>query len=85
MDGEMSMWKQPLWYWVKWLNAWPFSVEALSGVFDFTHAPFVQSFVEVRIERSMRRVVLILNGVRAPLRWSDLQTGGTVRPLGPSE
>jgi uncharacterized membrane protein HdeD (DUF308 family) len=82
MAAEMPMWKQPFWYWIKWLKAWPFSVEALSGVFDFNHAPFFQSFMEVRVERSKRRVVLILNGVHGPLRWSDLQTGGTVRPPG---
>jgi hypothetical protein len=43
-------------------KAWPFSVEALSAV-DFNRAPFFQSFMEVRVERSRRRVVLILNGV----------------------
>jgi hypothetical protein len=31
---------------------WPFSVEALSAVFDFNRAPFFQSFAEVRVERS---------------------------------
>jgi hypothetical protein len=48
-------------------------VEALSGVFDFNHAPFFQSFMEVRDERSKRRVLLILKGVDGPLRWRDLQ------------
>jgi Calcineurin-like phosphoesterase len=82
MEAEMPIWKQPFWYWIKWLKAWPFSVEALSGVFDFNHAPFFQSFIEVRVERSKRRVVLVLNGARGPLRWSDLQTGSAVRPPG---
>ena len=36
--------------------------------------------MEVRVERSKRRVVLILNGVHGPLHWRDLQTGGTVIP-----
>ena len=62
MDAEMPMWKQPFWYWIKWFKAWPFSIEALSGIFDFNHAPFFQSFMEVRVERSKRRVVLTLNG-----------------------
>jgi hypothetical protein len=44
----------------------------LSGPFDFNHAPFFQSFMEVRVERSSKRVVLILNGVDGPLRWRDL-------------
>jgi len=80
MDAEMPLWKQPFWYWIKWFNAWPFSVEALSGLFDFNHAPFFQSFMEIRVERSKKRVVLILNGVDGPLRWRDLQLGGTVLP-----
>jgi hypothetical protein len=80
MDAEMPIWKQPFWYWIKWFKAWPFSVEALSGLFDFNHAPFLQSFMEVRVERSRSRVVLILNGVDGPLRWRDLQIGGTVLP-----
>jgi len=81
MDAETPAWKQPFWYWIKWAKAWPFSVEALSGLFDFNHAPFFQSFMEVRVERSKSRVVLILNGVDGPLRWQDLQTGGAaMRP-----
>jgi hypothetical protein len=82
MDAEMPLWKQPFWYWIKWFNAWPFSVEALSGLFDFNHAPFFQSFMEVRVERSRKRVVFILNGVHGPLHWRDLQTGGAVPPPG---
>jgi hypothetical protein len=82
MEAEMPIWKQPFWYWIKWFKAWPFSVETLSGIFDFNHAPFFQSLMEVRVERSKRRVVLILNGVHGPLRWGDLQTSGTVLPPG---
>jgi hypothetical protein len=82
MDAEMPLWKQPFWYWIKWFKAWPFSVEALSGIFDFNRAPFFQSFMEVRVERSKRRVVLILNGVDGPLHWRDLQIGGAVLPEG---
>jgi len=78
LDAETPLWKQPFWYWIKWFHAWPFSVEALSGLFDFNHAPFFQSFMEVRVERSRQRVVLVLNGVSGPLRWRDLQIGGAV-------
>jgi hypothetical protein len=80
LDAETPAWKQPFWYWIKWLNAWPFHVEALSGLFDFNHAPFFQSFMEVRVERSKRRVVLALNGIHGPLQWRELQTGGAVLP-----
>jgi hypothetical protein len=82
LDAEMPIWKQPFWYWIKWFKAWPFSIEALSGLFDFNHAPFFQSFMEVRVERSKKRVVLILNGVHGSLHWRDLQTGGTLIPPG---
>ena len=82
MNDEMPLWKQPFWYWINWFNAWPFSVEALSGFFDFNRAPFFQSFMEVRVERSKKRVVLILNGVHGPLQWRDLQIGGAVIPAG---
>ena len=82
LDAETPAWKQPFWYWIKWIRAWPFSVEALSGLFDFNRAPFFQSFLEVRVERSKRRVVVVLNGTDGPLRWRDLQIGGGVVPPG---
>jgi hypothetical protein len=36
--------------------------------------------MQVRVERSKRRVVLSLYGVDGPLHWRDLQTGGAVLP-----
>jgi hypothetical protein len=80
LDAETPLWKQPFWQWIKWFKAWPASVEALSGLFDFNRAPFFQSFMQVRVDRSKRRVVLTLYDVDGPLRWSDLQTGGVVLP-----
>ncbi len=82
LDAETPACRQPFWYWIKWFRAWPFSVEALSGLFDFNRAPFFQSFLEVRVERSKRRVVVVLNGTDGPLRWRDLQIGGGVVPPG---
>jgi hypothetical protein len=38
--------------------------------------------MEVRVERSKRRVVLVLNGIHGPLQWRDLEIGGTVLPAG---
>jgi hypothetical protein len=76
LDAETPFWKWPAWWWVRRFGAWPFSVEALSAVFDFNRAPFFQSFVEVRVERSQRRVVFALIGVDGPLRWRDVQVGG---------
>ncbi|HKA81872.1 MAG TPA: metallophosphoesterase, partial [Xanthobacteraceae bacterium] len=82
LQAETPLWQQPFLYWIKWLNAWPFDVEWLSGVFDFNRAPFFQSFMEVRVESSKRRVVLALHGVDGPLRWRDLETRGGVVPSG---
>ena len=76
----MPVWKMPFWYWINWFKAWPSNVETLSGLFDFNRAPFFQSFMEVRVERSRRRVVLALNGVHGPLRWQDLQISGALLP-----
>ena len=52
LSQETPWWKWPAWWWVRRFGAWPFSVEALSAVFDFNRAPFYQSFMEVRVERS---------------------------------
>lgn len=82
LANETPMWKWPAWWWVRRFGAWPFSVEALSAVFDFNRAPFYQSFMEVRVERSARRVTLALHGVNGPLRWRDIQVGGATRPDG---
>jgi hypothetical protein len=38
----------------------------------------------VRVERSKKRVVLILNGIQGPLHWRDLQAGGAAIPAGAS-
>lgn len=76
LEAETPWWKWPAWWWVKRFGAWPFSVEALSAAFDFNRAPFFQSFVEVRVERSRHRVVFAAIGVDGPLRWRDLQVGG---------
>ncbi len=76
LNAETPFWKWPAWWWVRRFGAWPFSVEALSAVFDFNRAPFFQSFVRVRVERSQRRIVFAVIGVNGPLTWGDLQTAG---------
>lgn len=85
LHAETPGWKWPAWWWVRRFGAWPFSVEALSAVFDFNRAPYFQSFVEVRVERSRSRVVFAVIGVDGPLRWRDLQSGGAGRPDGVGE
>ena len=57
LEAQTPLWQRPFLYWIKWFNAWPFTVEGFSGRFDFNHAPFFQSFMEVRVENSNNRVV----------------------------
>jgi len=73
LDAETPLWKRPFWEWIKRFGAWPISIETLSGMFDFNNAPFFQSFLEVRVERSKNRVVFALHGVNGPPRWRNLQ------------
>jgi uncharacterized membrane protein HdeD (DUF308 family) len=78
LDREMPAWKEPLWQWAKRLRGWPFTAEALAGAFDYSRAPYLQSFVEVRVERSKGQVRLIPYGASGPLRWRDLETFGAL-------
>ncbi len=80
LERETPRWKRPVWWWLKTAGGWPASPEGLSGAFDFNRAPFFQSFMEVRVEGSARRVRLILHGVDGPLKWRDLQVGGNTVP-----
>jgi uncharacterized membrane protein HdeD (DUF308 family) len=82
--SELPLWKTPFLKWMDWIRGFPSSVESLSGVFDFNHAPFFQSFMEIKVERSQHRVRLLLYGVNGQLRWRDLQLGGQVKPDGKS-
>jgi hypothetical protein len=82
LDRETPAWKMLLWQWVKHLRAWPFTAETLAGAFNYNHAPYLQSFVEVRVEGSKDQVRLIAHGAHGPLRWQELQTFGAVIPAG---
>jgi hypothetical protein len=82
MDREMPAWKMPLWMWVKHLRAWPLTSEVVAGAFSYSRAPYLQSFVEVRVEGSKDQVRLIPHGANGPLRWRELETFGTVIPAG---
>jgi len=54
MDAETPAWKQPFWYWIKWAKAWPFSVEALSGLFGI-ESPDTRSLIAMRKKQNTRR------------------------------
>ena len=72
LEARTPWWKRPAWWWTNRFNAWPFSAEWLSALFDYNVAPFFQSFIEVRVEGSANRVRLIPYGVHGRLRWRDL-------------
>src|SRR6516162_11548299 len=54
MDAETPAWKQPFWYWIKWAKAWPFSVEALSGLFGI-ESPDTRSLIATRKKQNIKR------------------------------
>jgi uncharacterized membrane protein HdeD (DUF308 family) len=82
LDRETPAWKEPLWQWVKHLRAWPLTAESVAGAFLYNRAPYVQSFVEVRVENARNQVRLIPHSATGPLRWRDLETFGAVVPAG---
>src|SRR5262245_37883875 len=51
---------------VKPFRAWPFTAETLTPAFNYNRAPYLQSFVEVRVEGPKDRVRLIPHGVSGP-------------------
>jgi 3',5'-cyclic AMP phosphodiesterase CpdA len=74
--------KRPAWNWTKNYNGWPFSAEWLSAAFDYNVAPFFQSFMEVSIERSKKRVRLLAYTPQGPLTWAQLQKSDGIMPAG---
>jgi hypothetical protein len=84
IGANLTLLKLPLWWWTDKLAAWPFSIEWLSSAFDFNVAPFYQSFVEVRVERSSRRVRIIPFGISGRLTWRDFQGSADFVPAGTS-
>jgi len=80
IDSLTPKWKYPAWVWLKKYNGYPFSAEWLSAAFDYNQAPYFQSFMEIKVEKSRNRIRLIPYGIHGQLRWSDLEYGGTGKP-----
>jgi len=78
--NEAPYWKLPFYWWMQGLGGWPFDSEMVSGAFDFNRAPFFQSFLEIKVERSQNRVRCLLYGVNGQLRWRDIQVSTTAMP-----
>jgi uncharacterized membrane protein HdeD (DUF308 family) len=85
LDRDTPTWKMPLWLWAKHFRAWPATAETIAAAFDYSRAPFFQSFVEVRVEGSANRIRLIPRGGNGPLRWQEMQTFGAVVPAGKTD
>ncbi|HEY6506404.1 MAG TPA: hypothetical protein VIY56_00240, partial [Vicinamibacterales bacterium] len=84
IETQTPWWKRPVWWWTRRFNAWPFTAEWLSAAFDYNVAPFFQSFVEVRVERSSNRVRIIPYGVHGRLTWGDIASSEGLRPVAAS-
>jgi hypothetical protein len=85
IEAMTPWWKRPAWWWTKAFSAWPFTTEWLSAAFDYNVAPFFQSFVEVRVERSTNRLRLIPYGVNGRLRWREIAASERLRANGLAE
>jgi hypothetical protein len=80
IQTQSPRWKRPAWWWTTRVGAWPFSAEWMSAAFDYNVAPFFQSFIEVRVERSAGRIRLLPYGVHGRLRWRDLAHSADLPP-----
>lgn len=75
---DLTAWyKYPAWWYTKKFNGWPFSAEWLSAAFDYNQAPFFQSFMEIKVEKSKGQVRLLPYSNHGRLRWTEL----TATPL----
>jgi hypothetical protein len=84
LDEQTPAMKRPLWWWVKHADAWPSTPETMASAFSFNRAPFFQSFVEVRVERSAGVVRIVPYGVNGRLRWEEVSSLVTADAPDPS-
>ncbi len=80
IEAGSPWWKRPAWWWTRTFDAWPFSAEWLSAMFDYNVAPFFQSFVEVKVEASQGRVRIVPYGVHGRLTWAEVAASSSLRP-----
>ena len=72
IEDNTSWYKYPAWWYTRKFDGWPFSAEWLSAAFDYNVAPFFQSFMEIRVEKSANRVLFIPYSQNGRLRWKDI-------------
>jgi uncharacterized membrane protein HdeD (DUF308 family) len=84
IEDNTPWFKYPAWLWTKKLSGWPFSAEWLSAMFDYNVSPFFQSFMEIKVEPSKNRVVLIPYSNHGRIKWSEMGSTTGARPAGAS-
>jgi uncharacterized membrane protein HdeD (DUF308 family) len=84
IEDNTAWFKYPIWQWTKHLSGWPFSAEFLSAMFDYNVSPFFQSFMEIKVERSKNRVVLVPYSNQGRIKWSEMTSTQGSRPAGAS-
>ncbi len=84
IDDNTAWYKYPTWWWTKHLDGWPFSAEWLSAMFDYNVSPFFQSFMEINVQPSKHRVLLIPYSNHGRIKWSDMTSTAGARPAGAS-
>jgi hypothetical protein len=82
IEDNTPWFKYPAWTWTKKLNGWPFSAEWLSAMFDYNVSPYFQSFIEIKVERSKNRIVLIPYSNHGRIKWNDMTSTSGSRPSG---
>lgn len=82
IEANTGLLEYPVWWYAEKFDGWPFSYEWLSGAFDYNVAPFFQSFMEVRVEPSAKRVRFIPYSQHGRLRWADMTSSPALRPAG---
>jgi hypothetical protein len=85
IDSLTPRWKYPAWVWLKKYNGYPFSAEWLSAAFDYNQAPYFQSFMEIKVEKSRNRIRLIPYGIHGQLQWRKMEYGGKGKPVSVGE
>lgn len=64
------------------INAILFQRDALIRIIliHYNQAPYFQSFMEIKVERSKSRIKLIPYGIHGQLKWRDFEYGGLGKP-----
>jgi uncharacterized membrane protein HdeD (DUF308 family) len=80
ITDNTAWYKSPAWWWARQLDGWPFSAEWLSAMFDYNVSPYFQSFMEIRVEHSRKRVTLIPYSNHGRIKWRDMTSTKGARP-----